>query len=54
MNSSFFDHPMHLRGAYLRVRSEGDGEVDVALPVEKQRLVVTERTAVGSAAPIAL
>jgi FtsP/CotA-like multicopper oxidase with cupredoxin domain len=33
---------MHLHGAYFRVRSEGDGKVDVALPVEKQRLAVTD------------
>jgi manganese oxidase len=47
INASFFDHPMHLHGAYFRVTSEGDGEVDKALPVEKQRLVVTDRMLIG-------
>jgi len=54
INASFFDHPMHLHGAYFRVRSEGDGEVAVALPVEKQRLAVTDRIAVGGTRSIAL
>jgi manganese oxidase len=47
INTSFFDHPMHLHGAYFRVTSEGDGEVDKALPIEKQRLVVTNHMAIG-------
>src|SRR5262249_30381467 len=32
INSSYEAHPMHLHGAYFRVRSEGDGDVAVALP----------------------
>src|SRR6266436_641446 len=44
INASFFDHPMHLHGAYFRVRSEG----------EKQRLAVTDRIAVGGTRSIAL
>jgi len=52
--SRFFDHPMHLHGAYFRVRSEGDGKVDVALPVEKQRLAVTERIEIGGARSVDL
>jgi FtsP/CotA-like multicopper oxidase with cupredoxin domain len=47
INTTFFDHPMHLHGAYFRVSSEGDGAADVTLPVEKQRLVVTDRVPVG-------
>jgi FtsP/CotA-like multicopper oxidase with cupredoxin domain len=54
INASFFDHPMHLHGAYFRVSSEGDGQVDVALPVEKQRLVVTDRIPPGGTRSIAL
>jgi manganese oxidase len=54
INTSFFDHPMHLHGAYFRVISEGDGAVDVALPVEKQRLAVTERIPIGGTTSIAL
>ena len=47
INTSFFDHPLHLHGAYFRVRGEGNGEASVALPAEKQRLVVTDRIPVG-------
>jgi FtsP/CotA-like multicopper oxidase with cupredoxin domain len=54
INTSFFDHPMHLHGAYFRVSGEGDGAVDVALPVEKQRLAVTERIPIGGTRSIAL
>jgi len=53
INATFFPHPMHLHGAYFRVSAEGDGEVDVALPVEKQRLAVTERMPVGGTLSIA-
>ncbi len=54
INASSDAHPMHLHGAYFRVRSEGDGETDVALPAEKERLVVTERIPVGGTRSIAL
>jgi FtsP/CotA-like multicopper oxidase with cupredoxin domain len=54
INTSFFDHPMHLHGAYFRVSGEGNGEVSVALPIEKQRLVVTERIPQGDTRTIAL
>jgi FtsP/CotA-like multicopper oxidase with cupredoxin domain len=54
INASYEPHPMHLHGAYFRVRSEGDGEVDVALPAEKQRLAVTERIPSGGTRSIAL
>jgi FtsP/CotA-like multicopper oxidase with cupredoxin domain len=54
INTSFFDHPMHLHGAYFRVSGEGNGEVSVALPAEKQRLVVTERIPQGATRTIAL
>jgi manganese oxidase len=54
INTSSDDHPMHLHGAYFRVRSEGDGEVDVALQAEKQRLAVTDRIPVGGTRSIAL
>ena len=47
INTSVFDHPMHLHGAYFRVISEGDGAADVTLPVGNQRLVVTDRMPVG-------
>ena len=47
INASAFDHPMHLHGAYFRVAGEGDGAVDVTLPEEKQRLVVTDRIPQG-------
>jgi FtsP/CotA-like multicopper oxidase with cupredoxin domain len=54
INTSFFDHPMHLHGAYFRVESEGDGAVDLALPPDKRRLVVTDRIPVGGTRSIAL
>jgi FtsP/CotA-like multicopper oxidase with cupredoxin domain len=54
INTSYDHHPLHLHGAYFRVRSEGDGEVDVALPAEKQRLAVTERIPAGGTRSIAL
>ena len=54
INTSSDAHPMHLHGAYFRVRSEGDGEIDVSLPEEKQRLVVTERIPTGDTRSIAL
>ena len=54
INTSFFDHPMHLHGAYYRVESEGDGAADLALPPDKQRLVVTDRIPVGGTRSIAL
>ena len=54
INTSFFDHPMHLHGAYFRVSGEGNGEVSAALPREKQRLVVTERIPQGDTRTIAL
>ncbi len=54
VNTSIEAHPMHLHGGYFRVRSEGDGEVDVALPAEKQRLAVTERIPSGGTRSIAL
>src|SRR5215471_7376259 len=47
INTSFFDHPMHLHGAYFRVIGEGDGALSAALTPEKQRLVVTERIPQG-------
>src|SRR5262249_29284126 len=53
INTSFFDHPMHLHGAYFRVIGTGDGAVDVALGTEKQRLAVTERMPVGGTMTIA-
>jgi len=53
INTSFFDHPMHLHGAYFRVVGEGDGAVDTELPAEKQRLAVTERMPVGGTMTIA-
>jgi manganese oxidase len=53
INTSFFDHPMHLHGAYFRVSGEGNGEVSTALPLEKQRLVVTERFPQGDTRTIA-
>jgi len=54
INGSSDAHPMHLHGAYFRVRSEGDGEVDVALPDDKQRLAVTERIPPGGTRSITL
>jgi len=54
INTSSDAHPMHLHGAYFRVLSEGDGEVDVTLPAEKERLAVTERIATGGTRSIAL
>jgi len=54
INASYEDHPLHLHGAYFRVPSEGDGEVDVALPAEKQRLAVTERIPAGGTRSLAL
>jgi FtsP/CotA-like multicopper oxidase with cupredoxin domain len=54
INTSSDAHPMHLHGAYFRVRSEGDGEADVALPAEKERVAVTERIPVGGTRSIAL
>lgn len=54
INGSFDAHPLHLHGAYFRVRSEGDGEVDVALPAEKQRLAVTDRIPAGGTRSFAL
>jgi FtsP/CotA-like multicopper oxidase with cupredoxin domain len=54
INASYEPHPLHLHGAYFRVRSEGDGEVNVALPAEKQRLAVTERIPAGGTRSIAL
>ena len=53
INTSFFDHPMHLHGAYFRVIGTGDGAVHTALPPEKQRLAVTERMPVGGTMAIA-
>ena len=53
INTSYDAHPMHLHGAYFRVESEGNGEVDAALPGEKQRLAVTERIAPGGTRSIA-
>ena len=53
INTSNDPHPMHLHGAYFRVQGEGDGEVSVALPAEKERLVVTERIPVGGTRSIA-
>jgi manganese oxidase len=47
INASFIDHAMHLHGAYFRVLSEGDGEVDKGLANERQRLVVTDRMTSG-------
>jgi len=43
INTSYDAHPMHLHGGYFRVRSEGDGEVDLSHPAERQRLAATER-----------
>ena len=54
INTTADAHPMHLHGAYFRVRSEGDGEVDVTLPAEKERLAVTERIPVGGTISITL
>ena len=54
INGSYEPHPLHLHGAYFRVSSEGDGEVNVALPAEKQRLAVTERIPAGGTRSIAL
>jgi FtsP/CotA-like multicopper oxidase with cupredoxin domain len=54
INASYEPHPMHLHGAYFRVGSEGDGEVDVVLPAEKERLVATERIPAGGTRSIAL
>jgi len=54
INTSFFDHPMHLHGAYFRVSGEGNGEASVALLAEKQRLVVTERIPQGDTRTISL
>src|SRR5262249_58450561 len=46
--------PMHLHGAYFRVSSEGDGQVAVTLPPEKERLAVTERIPPGGTRSFAL
>jgi FtsP/CotA-like multicopper oxidase with cupredoxin domain len=54
INGSYDAHPMHLHGAYFRVRSQGDGDVDVALPDDKQWLAATERIPPGSTRSIAL
>ena len=54
VNTSSDAHPMHLHGAYFLVRSEGDGALDITLPAEKERLVVTERIPVGGTRSIAL
>src|SRR5262245_11752191 len=54
VNGSYDAHPMHLHGAYFRVRSEGDGDTDVALPDDKQRLAATERIPPGGTRSIAL
>src|SRR5215471_10982095 len=47
-------HPMHLHGAYFRVRSEGDGQAGVTFPPEKERLAVTERIPAGGTRSLAL
>ena len=54
INASNDAHPMHLHGAYFRVQSEGDGQVDIALPTDQQRLAVTERIPVGGTRSVAL
>ena len=54
INTSYDAHPMHLHGGYFRVRSEGDGEVDVTLPAERQRLAATERIPAGGTRSIEL
>ncbi|HKE49507.1 MAG TPA: multicopper oxidase domain-containing protein, partial [Rhodanobacteraceae bacterium] len=42
INPTSHRHPMHLHGTYFRVTHEGDGTHDVAVPAERQKLVVTE------------
>jgi len=54
INGSYDTHPMHLHGAYFRVSSEGDGQVAVTLPPEKERLAVTERIPPGGTRSFAL
>jgi len=54
INTSFFDHPMHLHGHYFRVTSEGNGETDKPLPSERQRLVVTDRMLIGDTRSVEL
>src|SRR5438874_77635 len=54
INTSFFDHPMHLHGHYFRVTSEGNGETDKPLPSERQRLVVTDRMQIGDTRSVEL
>jgi manganese oxidase len=54
INTSYDAHPMHLHGGYFRVRSHGDGDVDVTLPAERQPLAATERIPAGGTSSIEL
>lgn len=42
INASSDSHPLHLHGTYFHVTSAGDGTNDVAVPADRQQMVVTE------------
>ncbi|HEV7704799.1 MAG TPA: multicopper oxidase domain-containing protein, partial [Gemmatimonadaceae bacterium] len=47
INTTGFEHPLHLHGAYFRVDAKGDGRVDSTYAPEDRRLAVTERMSGG-------
>lgn len=47
INASFFEHPMHLHGAFYKVLSLGDFESDTAFADADQRSVVTQNLLSG-------
>lgn len=47
INASFFEHPMHLHGAFYKVLSLGDFESDTAFPEADRQSVVTQNIRAG-------
>ena len=48
INASNDTHPLHLHGTYFRVTSHGDATRDVAVPADRQEMVVTEAMRPGT------
>ncbi|HEY6985649.1 MAG TPA: multicopper oxidase domain-containing protein [Rhodanobacteraceae bacterium] len=48
VNASNDTHPLHLHGTYFRVTSRGDATRDVAVPADRQEMVVTEAMRPGT------
>lgn len=47
INATFFEHPMHLHGAFYKLLTLGDWQSDTAFPEPEQQLVVTETLGAG-------